>query len=143
MVISTPALGEYKQTLLDLLPDQGHWSDAEYLWLTDHTSRLVEFTDGEIEVLPPPTDRVHQAPLRRGLPPATAGADGLAPPLAPGRELDAVPDGAQGVLDDAGLVLGTDWQDRTFDLRNAIASGWPGPQGDGDGPVRLHLRRGR
>src|SRR3954471_728490 len=57
-------------------------------------------------VLPPRAGRVHQASLRRGLPPAAAGADGLAPPVAPGRELDHLPDGAQGVLDDADLVLG-------------------------------------
>jgi Uma2 family endonuclease len=59
MVISTPSLSEYKQTLLDLLPDQGRWSDEDYLWLTECTSRLVELTDGDIEVLPMPTDK-HQ-----------------------------------------------------------------------------------
>ena len=48
--------------LLDLLPDQGQWSDEEYLWLTDHTNRLVEFSDGIVEVLPMPTD-LHQAIL--------------------------------------------------------------------------------
>jgi Uma2 family endonuclease len=51
-----------KKLLLDLLPDQGEWSDEAYLWLTDHTTRLVEFTDGFIEVLPMPTDR-HQSIL--------------------------------------------------------------------------------
>jgi Uma2 family endonuclease len=60
MVISTPSLSEYKQTLLDLLPDQGCWADDEYLWLTECTKRLVELTDGEIEVLPMPTD-LHQS----------------------------------------------------------------------------------
>ncbi|MBI3822902.1 MAG: Uma2 family endonuclease [Planctomycetes bacterium] len=60
MMIATPSLGEYKQTILDLLPNQGHWSDEEYLWLTDHTTRLVEFTDGNIEPLPMPTD-LHQS----------------------------------------------------------------------------------
>jgi Uma2 family endonuclease len=39
-----------------LFPAQGEWSEADYLWLTDHTKRLVEFTDGHIEVLPMPTD---------------------------------------------------------------------------------------
>jgi Uma2 family endonuclease len=47
---------EYQRTLLELLPAQGHWSDDGYLWLTDHTNRLIEFTDGYIEVLPMPTD---------------------------------------------------------------------------------------
>jgi Uma2 family endonuclease len=55
--------GELKNLLLDLLPDQGRWTDEEYLWLTDHTNRYVEFTDGNIEILPMPTDR-HQAILQ-------------------------------------------------------------------------------
>src|SRR5438876_572575 len=54
--------GELKKLLLELLPGQGYWTDEEYLWLTDHTNRLVEFTDGYIEVLPIPTDR-HQSIL--------------------------------------------------------------------------------
>jgi Uma2 family endonuclease len=55
--------GELKRWLLDVLPHQGEWTDREYLWLTDHTNRLVEFTDGCIEVLPMPTDR-HQTVLQ-------------------------------------------------------------------------------
>jgi Uma2 family endonuclease len=55
--------GQLKKVLLDLLPHQGEWTDKEYLWLTDHTNRLVEFTDGCIEVLPMPTDR-HQTVLQ-------------------------------------------------------------------------------
>lgn len=43
----------------ELLPAQGQWSEETYLWLTDHTSRLIEFTDGYLEVLPMPTDE-HQ-----------------------------------------------------------------------------------
>jgi Uma2 family endonuclease len=39
-----------------LFPAQGEWSEDDYLWLTDHTRRLAEFTDGRIEVLPMPTD---------------------------------------------------------------------------------------
>jgi Uma2 family endonuclease len=54
--------GELKELLVDLLPNQGAWSEEEYLWLTDHANRLVEFTDGNIEVLPMPTDR-HQSVL--------------------------------------------------------------------------------
>ena len=45
--------------LRELLPAQGQWSEAAYLWLTDHTRRLIEFTDGYLEVLPMPTDE-HQ-----------------------------------------------------------------------------------
>ena len=48
--------------LCDTLPRQGNWSDEEYLWLTDRTRRLIEFTDGYVEELPMPTSR-HQAIL--------------------------------------------------------------------------------
>ncbi|KPV53553.1 hypothetical protein SE17_09010 [Kouleothrix aurantiaca] len=47
-------------TLIDLSTLQGLWSDAQYLRLTGQTNRLLEFTDGVIEVLPMPT-RSHQA----------------------------------------------------------------------------------
>lgn len=46
-------------SLLDALPQQGDWSEEEYLWLTDRTNRLVEFSDGIVEVLPMPTEE-HQ-----------------------------------------------------------------------------------
>ncbi len=50
-------------TLLgDAMPPQGYWSDEQYLWLTDRTRRLVEFTDGRVEELPMPTV-MHQAIL--------------------------------------------------------------------------------
>ena len=42
----------------DVLP-QGYWSDDDYLWLTDRTRRLVELTDGYLEILPMPS-RGHQ-----------------------------------------------------------------------------------
>ncbi len=45
--------------ILDLAPIQGLWTVEQYLKLTDHSRRLLEFTDGTIEVLPMPTDR-HQ-----------------------------------------------------------------------------------
>ena len=48
--------------LCDAFPRQGHWSDEDYLWLTDRTSRLIEFTDGCVEDLPMPTS-THQAIL--------------------------------------------------------------------------------
>ena len=44
---------------IDLAPLQGLWSVPQYLTLTDQTNRLIEFTDGVIEVLPMPT-RKHQ-----------------------------------------------------------------------------------
>jgi Uma2 family endonuclease len=45
--------GEPAWEMLEVLPAQGEWSEAEYLAL--ETNRLVEFTDGMIEVLPMPT----------------------------------------------------------------------------------------
>jgi Uma2 family endonuclease len=47
-------------TTIDLRVLQGLWSDAQYLGLTTQTNRLIEFTDGVLEVLPRPT-RTHQA----------------------------------------------------------------------------------
>ena len=46
----------------DLLPPQGAWNDDAYLWLTDHSNRLIEFTDGHVQELPMPTS-THQAVL--------------------------------------------------------------------------------
>jgi len=53
---------EWKDFLEDVLPPQGNWSEEAYLVLTDHRVRLVEFTDGFLEVLPMPTDK-HQSIL--------------------------------------------------------------------------------
>jgi len=50
---------EWRDFLEEVLPRQGTWSEEEYLVLTDHRSRLIEFTDGFLEALPMPTDR-HQ-----------------------------------------------------------------------------------
>ncbi len=49
-------------TDIDLTALQGSWGVEQYLRLTDQTSRLIEFTDGRIEVLPMPTEN-HQAML--------------------------------------------------------------------------------
>jgi hypothetical protein len=48
--------------VLALLPQQGQWSQDMYLWLSEQTNRLLEFTDGYIEVVPMPTDE-HQTTL--------------------------------------------------------------------------------
>ena len=40
-----------------LFPDQGQWSEEEYLGL--ETNRLIEFSDGHLEILPMPT-QTHQ-----------------------------------------------------------------------------------
>lgn len=59
----TTSAHEYREAILDLLPPQGGWSEAEYLWLTDRGNRLIELNDGVLEVLPMPTRR-HQAILQ-------------------------------------------------------------------------------
>jgi len=60
--ISRPANGtpltEPVWEIATLFPDQGQWSEEEYLGL--ETNRLVEFSDGHLEVLPMPT-QTHQA----------------------------------------------------------------------------------
>ena len=50
-------------SVADLSALQGSWTEAQYLKLTDQCNRLIEFTDGCIEILPMPTYR-HQAILR-------------------------------------------------------------------------------
>jgi Uma2 family endonuclease len=57
-----PASDQWKDFLEDFVPAQGHWSEELYLALTDHDNRLIEFTDGFLEVLPRPTDK-HQCIL--------------------------------------------------------------------------------
>ena len=57
--ISTPDEG----AVIDLDVLQGLWTEAQYLRLTNEATRLLEFTDGRLEVLPMPTDR-HQVILR-------------------------------------------------------------------------------
>lgn|SRR5487761_1737545 len=52
----------WKDFLFDVMPRQGAWSDEQYLAMTEHMNRLIEFTDGSLEPLPMPTDR-HQAIL--------------------------------------------------------------------------------
>jgi Uma2 family endonuclease len=51
-----------RRLLLETLPKQGTWSEEDYLWLTDHTTRLVELSDGFLEWVPVPTDK-HQSIL--------------------------------------------------------------------------------
>jgi Uma2 family endonuclease len=53
---------EIDDLLLELLPRQGQWTEEQYLWLTDHSNRLIEYTDGYLEALPMPTD-AHQTIL--------------------------------------------------------------------------------
>lgn len=41
-------------TVLSLAPIQGLWTEEQYLTMTDHSRRMLEFDDGNIEVLPMP-----------------------------------------------------------------------------------------
>jgi Uma2 family endonuclease len=59
MSIATPMRSDEVNAILEKLPNQGNWTDEEYLSLTDYTTRLVEFTDGYLEPLPMPTDLHH------------------------------------------------------------------------------------
>ncbi len=58
-----PASMGWKDLLDSLLPPQGCWSEEQYLVLTDDKNRLIEFTDGFLEVQPMPTDQ-HQNTLQ-------------------------------------------------------------------------------
>jgi Uma2 family endonuclease len=62
LATTVPSAPGWKDVLEEILPPQGQWSEEEYLVLTDHRNRLVEFTDGFLEILPMPTDK-HQAIL--------------------------------------------------------------------------------
>ncbi|MCX7791250.1 MAG: Uma2 family endonuclease [Chloroflexaceae bacterium] len=53
---------EGDEFVLSLDPLQGHWTEEQYLLLGNQTNRLLEYTNGHIEVLPMPTDK-HQAIL--------------------------------------------------------------------------------
>ena len=45
-----------ERDLRSLFPQQGEWTEKDYLDLTDGTNRLIEFTDGRVEFLPMPTE---------------------------------------------------------------------------------------
>lgn len=47
------------ETFLSLDALQGHWTEEQYLLMTDQTKRLLEYTDGYLEALPMPTEE-HQ-----------------------------------------------------------------------------------
>lgn len=40
---------------IDLQSLQGHWTEQQYLLLSNQTNHLIEFTDGKIEAIPMPT----------------------------------------------------------------------------------------
>ncbi len=51
---------DYAWEVATLFPEQGEWSEEEYLELTDHSNRRIEFTEGRLEFLAMPTE-VHEA----------------------------------------------------------------------------------
>jgi Uma2 family endonuclease len=51
---------DYTWEVATLFPEQGSWSEAAYLELTDGTNRGIEFLEGRLEFLPMPTE-LHQA----------------------------------------------------------------------------------
>jgi Uma2 family endonuclease len=58
-----PLEGDYAWELATLWPEQGGWSEGDYLELTDETNGRVELTDGRLEVLAMPT-WIHEALAR-------------------------------------------------------------------------------
>ena len=54
---------EYAWEIATLYPEQGEWSEEEYLELTDHHNRRIEYTEGRLEFLPMPTD-IHETLVR-------------------------------------------------------------------------------
>ncbi|HEY2147944.1 MAG TPA: Uma2 family endonuclease, partial [Pirellulales bacterium] len=56
------AVRDWKDDLEEVVPLQGSWTEEEYLVLTSGRKRPVEYTDGNLEYLPWPTDQ-HQRML--------------------------------------------------------------------------------
>jgi len=50
---------DYVWEVATLFPEQGEWSEEEYLRLTDGTNRRIEYTDGRLEFLAMPTE-IHE-----------------------------------------------------------------------------------
>jgi Uma2 family endonuclease len=61
--LSPSSNADYAWEVATLFPEQGEWSEAEYLELTDHSNRRIEFTDGRLEFLAMPTE-IHEALLQ-------------------------------------------------------------------------------
>ena len=54
---------DYAWEIATLYPVQGEWSEEEYLELTDHANRRIEYTEGRLEFLSMPTD-IHETLVR-------------------------------------------------------------------------------
>ncbi len=60
---SLPSEPDYAWEVATLFPEQGEWSEEDYLQLTDGSNRRIEFTDGRLEFVPMPT-WIHEALVR-------------------------------------------------------------------------------
>ncbi|HVT29093.1 MAG TPA: Uma2 family endonuclease, partial [Lacipirellulaceae bacterium] len=60
---SQPSEPDYVWEVATLFPEQGEWSEEEYLSLTDGTNRRIELTNGRLEFLPMPTE-IHETIVR-------------------------------------------------------------------------------
>jgi len=54
---------DYAWEVATLFPEQGEWSEEEYLELTDGSNRRIEFTDGRLAFIAMPTE-VHESVLQ-------------------------------------------------------------------------------
>jgi Uma2 family endonuclease len=52
---ASPGQSQPAWEIAKLFPDQGDFSESDYLFITERTNRLAEYSDGTIEVLPMPT----------------------------------------------------------------------------------------
>jgi Uma2 family endonuclease len=60
---SDSSQADYAWEVATLFPEQGEWSEEDYLRLTDGTNRRIEFTDGRLELLPWPTE-IHESQVQ-------------------------------------------------------------------------------
>lgn len=58
--LSNPSEPDFAWEVATLFPEQGAWSEAAYLDLTDGSNKRIEFNNGRLEFRPMPTE-LHQA----------------------------------------------------------------------------------
>lgn len=58
--LSNPSEPDFAWEVATLFPEQGAWSEAAYLELTDGSNKRIEFNNGRLEFRPMPTE-LHQA----------------------------------------------------------------------------------
>ena len=60
MTTEMPIIDAGSLALLDILPRQGEWNEADYRWIVGTSDRLVELIYGRVEAVPMPSEK-HQA----------------------------------------------------------------------------------